>query len=72
MHWKPAETAPMDIDLLLYWSAEFPMDIGLRCETGWQRANDDMAEYDAPPKFWTMLPEPPNNQAHLRERSVAK
>lgn len=66
MEWQPIKTAPMYTDLLLYWRADLPMDVGLRCETGWQRANDGMDEYDQEPTFWTWLPAPPNSNSTER------
>ena len=59
--WTPVATAlpPEDEDVLLFWGKSFPCDVGLWNGRAWQRANDDMSEYDADPTHWTALPGTP-------------
>lgn len=67
MNWQPAETAPQDIDVLCWWGAHVPMDVGVFNGDGWQRSNDDMSGYDVDPLYWMPLPPPPSVEDGERE-----
>lgn len=55
---RPTKTAPFDEPLVVHWQDTGYYDIGVQFDDGrWQRANNGMEEYDAPPTHWAPLPQ---------------
>lgn len=53
---QPVERAPLDDQVVVYWQDSGCYDIGVQFDDGkWQRANDGMEAYDAPPTHWKAL-----------------